>query len=55
MAQCSQCKTETELYDRGIPVCPSCSDARQNKTSSKQQPARESVEASAQSNSGEYF
>ena len=54
MAQCAQCKAETELYHTGIPVCPSCSDAREGKTSQKQQPARESVEASAQSISAEY-
>jgi hypothetical protein len=54
MAQCSQCKTETELHDRGIPICPSCSDSREGKTPQKQQSARESVEMSAQSSSAEY-
>ena len=24
MAQCSVCKSETELFDSGVPVCPSC-------------------------------
>jgi hypothetical protein len=28
MAQCVQCKTETCLYDNGVPICPKCDDAR---------------------------
>jgi uncharacterized Zn ribbon protein len=28
MAQCFQCKTETSLYDNGVPICPKCDDAR---------------------------
>jgi hypothetical protein len=24
MAQCASCKTETELYDNGMPVCLKC-------------------------------
>ena len=28
MAECAYCKTETELHESGLPVCPSCSDAR---------------------------
>jgi hypothetical protein len=54
MAQCSQCKTETELHHSGIPICPRCSDFREDKTPQKQQSARESVEMSAQSSSAEY-
>jgi uncharacterized Zn finger protein (UPF0148 family) len=54
MAECSQCKTETELYHQGVPICPSCSDARESKASAMQQSATESTEASAQSNSSEY-
>ena len=54
MAQCSQCKTETQLYDRGTPICPNCSDSREGKKSQKQQSAGESVEASGQSTSAEY-
>jgi hypothetical protein len=28
MAQCACCKTETELYDNGMPVCVKCSNER---------------------------
>ena len=28
MAQCASCKTETELYDNGMPVCVKCSNER---------------------------
>jgi hypothetical protein len=28
MAQCSQCKAETQLHVNGVPVCPACDDAR---------------------------
>ena len=28
MAECAYCKADTELRESGIPVCPSCSDAR---------------------------
>jgi hypothetical protein len=34
MAQCYQCKAETELYDGGIPVCPNCSTRRDEKRQS---------------------
>ena len=27
MAQCTYCKTETDLYDSGVPICFECSDA----------------------------
>jgi len=36
MAQCSRCNEETELYDRGIPLCPSCDGARANSAPRKQ-------------------
>jgi hypothetical protein len=36
MAQCYQCKAETELYDSGIPVCPSCSTRRDEKSQSEE-------------------
>jgi hypothetical protein len=55
MAQCSRCKTETELHHQGVPICPSCSDAREGTASSKHESAAESVEASAQSSSAEYL
>lgn len=28
MAQCAYCKTETELYENGTPICVACSDAK---------------------------
>ena len=28
MAQCAYCKTETFLYDGGVPICLECADAR---------------------------
>jgi hypothetical protein len=28
MAECAYFKAETELHESGVPVCPSCSDAR---------------------------
>lgn len=28
MAQCAYCKTETELYGNGMPVCVNCSNER---------------------------
>jgi hypothetical protein len=31
MAECTFCKTKTELYDGGVPVCVECADARENK------------------------
>src|SRR5258708_25693389 len=31
MAQCAFCKTETWLYDGGVPICIKCSDAREAK------------------------
>jgi hypothetical protein len=31
MAQCSQCKAETELYYGGVPICPECADAKEDK------------------------
>lgn len=36
MAQCSQCNKETELYDRGVPLCPSCDPPQTSKTPTKQ-------------------
>jgi len=27
MAECVYCRAETQLYDRGLPICPKCSDA----------------------------
>jgi len=35
MAQCYQCKAETELYDCGIPVCPNCSTRQDEKRRSE--------------------
>ena len=29
MAVCAYCKAETELYDSGVPICVSCSEARE--------------------------
>jgi len=29
MAECKFCKAETEMYDRGVPVCINCSDAQE--------------------------
>jgi hypothetical protein len=29
MAVCAFCRTETELYDSGVPICPSCCEARE--------------------------
>jgi hypothetical protein len=31
MAQCRYCQSETELYDRNIPICKKCSDERESK------------------------
>jgi hypothetical protein len=31
MAQCSQCKAETQLHLNGVPICPGCDDARSKK------------------------
>jgi hypothetical protein len=36
MAQCSRCNEETELYERGIPICPSCDGARASSAPRKQ-------------------
>ena len=27
MAQCVKCASETQLYDRGVPICPACIDS----------------------------
>jgi hypothetical protein len=35
MAQCSQCKAETQLHINGVPVCPGCDDARSKKIDNK--------------------
>lgn len=35
MAQCSQCKAETQLHVNGVPVCPGCDDARSKKIDHK--------------------
>jgi hypothetical protein len=32
MAQCAYCKTETRLYDGGVPICLECADARDAKS-----------------------
>ena len=32
MAQCAYCEAETWMYDRGTPICISCSNAREAKT-----------------------
>ena len=40
MPQCSRCNAETELYDRGIPICPSC-DVAQASNASRNQTAGE--------------
>ena len=32
MAQCAYCKTETFLYDGGVPICLECADARDAKS-----------------------
>jgi hypothetical protein len=34
MAQCAYCKTETFLYDGGVPICLECADARDAKRTS---------------------
>ncbi len=31
MAQCAYCKTETFLFDRGVPICLECADEREAK------------------------
>ena len=31
MAGCAFCKSETEFYDGGVPICVNCSDARASK------------------------
>ena len=31
MAECAYCKTETYLYDGGVPICLECADAREAK------------------------
>jgi hypothetical protein len=36
MARCAYCKTETELFDSGTPVCPKCSDALEAKRKAPQ-------------------
>jgi hypothetical protein len=28
MAECTYCKSETKLYDNGVPICPKCLEAR---------------------------
>jgi hypothetical protein len=28
MAECAYCKAETQLYDRDVPICPQCAEAR---------------------------
>lgn len=39
MAACAYCGAETDLYECGVPICPKCSDERDNKAS-KKPPAR---------------
>jgi len=43
MAQCSQCKTETQLYVSNVPTCLACVDAQTSKTEIAQ-PRLESTE-----------
>jgi hypothetical protein len=31
MAKCAKCGAETELFDRGVPICTACSDAMEAK------------------------
>jgi hypothetical protein len=31
MAKCSRCGADTELFDRGVPICPSCDAKPQSK------------------------
>ena len=31
MAGCAFCRSETEFYDGGVPICVNCSDARESK------------------------
>jgi hypothetical protein len=35
MAQCSQCKTETQLHVNGAPVCPACDHMSRSKWKSE--------------------
>lgn len=45
MAQCSQCKTETQLHINGVPICQQCDEAWSNKTQRNQmagEPPKES-------------
>ena len=38
MAECAYCKAETELHEAGVPLCPSCSDARTKTKPAKSAP-----------------
>jgi len=31
MAKCVRCGAETELFDRGVPICPACVDSMEAK------------------------
>jgi hypothetical protein len=51
MAQCLQCNAETELYDRGIPICPKCVDTAAGRSAVMQRVARELLKTGAGSDS----
>jgi len=38
MAKCNRCGKETELYEAGVPICPSCLDEQDRKRSSVKKP-----------------
>jgi len=40
MAECVSCKTETQLYDQGVPVCSKCSEALETKRKPPQNTAQ---------------
>jgi hypothetical protein len=42
MAQCSVCKSETELFDRGVSICPSCDNKKQSRSERMARYERES-------------
>src|SRR5438270_2754959 len=35
MAQCTHCKAETFMYDRGVPICIQCSEDRESQVTRK--------------------
>jgi hypothetical protein len=53
MAQCSYCRSETELYAGGLPICLKCSDAPESKLTPtpeqvRRQLVQETVDATTQ-------